>query len=119
MCCLFVSLVCVCVCVCVCACVRVQHGTPPLLIAAGCGNVQIIEVLIAKGAEIKANDKVLTHPLVSVPDAGRQATGRARIKQRSFCGLTNHEIQPLTDAHWVATQRLHGVDGSPPVEVTD
>lgn len=35
-----------------------QHGTPPLLIAAGCGNIQIIEVLMRKGAEIQANDKV-------------------------------------------------------------
>lgn len=36
-----------------------QHGTPPLLIAAGCGNVQIIDVLMKKGAEIQAFDKVL------------------------------------------------------------
>lgn len=36
-----------------------QHGTPPLLIAAGCGNIQIIEVLMRKGAEIQANDKVM------------------------------------------------------------
>ncbi|XP_076853731.1 death-associated protein kinase 1 [Brachyhypopomus gauderio] len=34
-----------------------KHGTPPLLIAAGCGNVQIIDVLIRKGAEIQALDK--------------------------------------------------------------
>ncbi|XP_028313666.1 death-associated protein kinase 1 [Gouania willdenowi] len=34
-----------------------KHGTPPLLIAAGCGNIQIIEVLMRKGAEIKAHDK--------------------------------------------------------------
>uniref|UniRef100_A0A8C2YZU1 non-specific serine/threonine protein kinase n=1 Tax=Cyclopterus lumpus TaxID=8103 RepID=A0A8C2YZU1_CYCLU len=34
-----------------------KHGTPPLLIAAGCGNVQIIEVLMRKGAEIQAHDK--------------------------------------------------------------
>ena len=38
-----------------------QHGTPPLLIAAGCGNIQIIEVLMRKGAEIQAHDKVTTH----------------------------------------------------------
>lgn len=36
-----------------------QHGTPPLLIAAGGGNIQIIEVLMRKGAEIKAHDKVM------------------------------------------------------------
>uniref|UniRef100_A0A8D0A3B0 Death-associated protein kinase 1 n=1 Tax=Sander lucioperca TaxID=283035 RepID=A0A8D0A3B0_SANLU len=34
-----------------------KHGTPPLLIAAGCGNIQIIEVLMRKGAEIQAHDK--------------------------------------------------------------
>uniref|UniRef100_A0A674NFT6 Death-associated protein kinase 1 n=1 Tax=Takifugu rubripes TaxID=31033 RepID=A0A674NFT6_TAKRU len=34
-----------------------KHGTPPLLIAAGCGNIQIIEVLMRKGAEIQAGDK--------------------------------------------------------------
>lgn len=37
-----------------------QHGIPPLLIAAGCGNIQIIEVLMRKGAEIQAGDKVKT-----------------------------------------------------------
>uniref|UniRef100_A0AAY4E0D7 non-specific serine/threonine protein kinase n=1 Tax=Denticeps clupeoides TaxID=299321 RepID=A0AAY4E0D7_9TELE len=34
-----------------------KHGTPPLLIAAGCGNIQIIDVLMRKGAEIRAHDK--------------------------------------------------------------
>ncbi|CAG08187.1 unnamed protein product, partial [Tetraodon nigroviridis] len=34
-----------------------KHGIPPLLIAAGCGNIQIIEVLMRKGAEIQAGDK--------------------------------------------------------------
>ncbi|KPP66080.1 death-associated protein kinase 1-like, partial [Scleropages formosus] len=34
-----------------------KHGTPPLLIAAGCGNTQILQVLIKKGAEIDAHDK--------------------------------------------------------------
>lgn len=38
-----------------------QHGTPPLLIAAGCGNIQIIEVLMRKGADIQAHDKVSAH----------------------------------------------------------
>lgn len=41
-------------------CLFFQHGTPPLLIAAGCGNIQIIEVLMRKGAEIQAQDKVRT-----------------------------------------------------------
>uniref|UniRef100_A0AAZ3RY61 Non-specific serine/threonine protein kinase n=1 Tax=Oncorhynchus tshawytscha TaxID=74940 RepID=A0AAZ3RY61_ONCTS len=34
-----------------------KNGTPPLLIAAGCGNIQIIDVLMGKGAEIQAHDK--------------------------------------------------------------
>ncbi|XP_077457150.1 death-associated protein kinase 1 [Stigmatopora argus] len=34
-----------------------KHGTPPLLTAAGCGNVDIINVLIRKGAHIHALDK--------------------------------------------------------------
>ncbi|XP_041956857.1 death-associated protein kinase 1 [Alosa sapidissima] len=34
-----------------------KHGTPPLLIAAGCGNIQIIDVLMRKGAEIQVHDK--------------------------------------------------------------
>ncbi|XP_061135012.1 death-associated protein kinase 1 isoform X2 [Syngnathus typhle] len=34
-----------------------RHGTPPLLIAAGCGNVDIIQLLVRKGALIQAHDK--------------------------------------------------------------
>nr|XP_005995582.1 PREDICTED: death-associated protein kinase 1 [Latimeria chalumnae] len=34
-----------------------KHGTPPLLIAAGCGNIQILELLIKKGARINIQDK--------------------------------------------------------------
>lgn len=56
----------VCVCVSVCLCV-LQHGTPPLLIAAGCGNIQIIDVLMRKGAEIQVLDKVCPYsPLLSL-----------------------------------------------------
>ncbi|XP_061528302.1 death-associated protein kinase 1 isoform X3 [Phycodurus eques] len=34
-----------------------KHGTPPLLIAAGCGNVDIIKLLMRKGAHIQTHDK--------------------------------------------------------------
>uniref|UniRef100_A0A3B3R0F1 Death-associated protein kinase 1 n=1 Tax=Paramormyrops kingsleyae TaxID=1676925 RepID=A0A3B3R0F1_9TELE len=34
-----------------------KHGIPPLLIAAGCGNIQIIDVLVKKGADINTHDK--------------------------------------------------------------
>lgn len=51
-----------------------QHGTPPLLIAAGCGNIQIIEVLMRKGADIQAHDKVKTQlfGIISVVVVDRQ-----------------------------------------------
>lgn len=32
-------------------------GTPPLLVAAGCGNIQILNLLIQKGAKIDVQDK--------------------------------------------------------------
>uniref|UniRef100_A0A4W5L1B1 Death-associated protein kinase 1 n=1 Tax=Hucho hucho TaxID=62062 RepID=A0A4W5L1B1_9TELE len=35
----------------------ISNGTPPLLIAAGCGNIEIIDVLMTKGAEIQVHDK--------------------------------------------------------------
>uniref|UniRef100_A0A4W3H2G0 non-specific serine/threonine protein kinase n=1 Tax=Callorhinchus milii TaxID=7868 RepID=A0A4W3H2G0_CALMI len=34
-----------------------KHGTPPLLVAAGCGNIQILNLLIKKGARINLQDK--------------------------------------------------------------
>lgn len=34
-----------------------KHGTPPLLIAAGCGNIQMIELLMKRGARIDIQDK--------------------------------------------------------------
>uniref|UniRef100_G1LJG8 Death-associated protein kinase 1 n=1 Tax=Ailuropoda melanoleuca TaxID=9646 RepID=G1LJG8_AILME len=34
-----------------------KHGTPPLLIAAGCGNIQILQLLIKRGSRINVQDK--------------------------------------------------------------
>ncbi|XP_068830546.1 death-associated protein kinase 1 [Capricornis sumatraensis] len=34
-----------------------KHGTPPLLIAAGCGNIQILQLLIKRGSRIDIQDK--------------------------------------------------------------
>uniref|UniRef100_A0A4X2KIF8 Death-associated protein kinase 1 n=1 Tax=Vombatus ursinus TaxID=29139 RepID=A0A4X2KIF8_VOMUR len=34
-----------------------KHGTPPLLIAAGCGNIQMLQLLIKRGARIDVQDK--------------------------------------------------------------
>ncbi|XP_073084846.1 death-associated protein kinase 1 isoform X1 [Manis javanica] len=34
-----------------------KHGTPPLLIAAGCGNIQILQLLLKRGSRIDIQDK--------------------------------------------------------------
>ncbi|XP_073518509.1 death-associated protein kinase 1-like [Phyllobates terribilis] len=36
-----------------------KHGTPPLLIAAGCGNIQMLELLIKRGAHVDVQDKFI------------------------------------------------------------
>lgn len=79
-----------------------QHGTPPLLIAAGCGNIQIIEVLMRKGAEIQAGDKVKMvcgvwsawlscwnrHPSCSNEESGSYiCPSRQNSKRTSFLNL--------------------------------
>lgn len=43
-----------------------QHGTPPLLTAAGCGNIQMLDLLMRTGAQIHAKDKVRASRTVMV-----------------------------------------------------
>uniref|UniRef100_A0A3Q3APX8 non-specific serine/threonine protein kinase n=1 Tax=Kryptolebias marmoratus TaxID=37003 RepID=A0A3Q3APX8_KRYMA len=71
-----------------------RHGTPPLLIAAGCGNIQIIEVLMRKGAEIQANDKTGANAIYYASRHGHVETlkflheSRCPLDVQDKCGET-------------------------------
>ncbi|XP_030215323.1 death-associated protein kinase 1 [Gadus morhua] len=77
-----------------------KHGTPPLLIAAGCGNVQIIEVLIAKGAEIKANDKSGTNAIYYAARHGH--VGTLKFLHENKCPLDVQDKSGETALHVAA-----------------
>ena len=51
-----------------------QYGRTPLYCAAECGHLQIIELLLSKGAEIDSKDKVSSKRL-----AQQQSTGSCEI----------------------------------------
>ncbi|KAK0153560.1 Death-associated protein kinase 1 [Merluccius polli] len=74
-----------------------KHGTPPLLIAAGCGNIQIIEVLMAKGAEIQANDKSGTNAIYYAARHGH--VGTLKFLHENKCPLDVQDKSGETALH--------------------
>ncbi|RVE67834.1 hypothetical protein OJAV_G00085590 [Oryzias javanicus] len=77
-----------------------KHGTPPLLIAAGCGNIQIIEVLMRKGAEIQANDKSGANAVYYAARHGHVET--LRFLQEKRCPLDVQDKSGETALHVAA-----------------
>ncbi|KAL6114853.1 dapk1 [Pungitius sinensis] len=77
-----------------------KHGTPPLLIAAGCGNIQIIEVLMRKGAEIQAHDKSGTNAIYYAARHGHVET--LRFLHEKKCPLDVQDKSGETALHVAA-----------------
>ncbi|TRY89574.1 hypothetical protein DNTS_025292 [Danionella cerebrum] len=77
-----------------------KHGTPPLLIAAGCGNVQIIDVLMKKGAEIQAFDKTGANAIYYAARHGHMGT--LRFLHEKKCPLDIQDKSGETALHVAA-----------------
>ncbi|XP_043101014.1 death-associated protein kinase 1 [Puntigrus tetrazona] len=77
-----------------------KHGTPPLLIAAGCGNVQIIDVLMKKGAEIQAFDKTGASAIYYAARHGH--VGTLRFLHEKKCPLDIQDKSGETALHVAA-----------------
>uniref|UniRef100_A0A672KMA4 Death-associated protein kinase 1-like n=1 Tax=Sinocyclocheilus grahami TaxID=75366 RepID=A0A672KMA4_SINGR len=77
-----------------------KHGTPPLLIAAGCGNVQIIDVLMKKGAEIQAFDKTGANAIYYAARHGH--VGTLRFLHEKKCPLNIQDKSGETALHVAA-----------------
>ncbi|XP_016428085.1 death-associated protein kinase 1-like [Sinocyclocheilus rhinocerous] len=77
-----------------------KHGTPPLLIAAGCGNVQIIDVLMKKGAEIQAFDKTGATAIYHAARHGH--VGTLRFLHEKKCPLDIQDKSGETALHVAA-----------------
>ncbi|KAF4074379.1 hypothetical protein AMELA_G00238750 [Ameiurus melas] len=77
-----------------------KHGTPPLLIAAGCGNIQIIDVLIRKGAEIQTFDKSGANAIYYAARHGHVET--LKFLHEKKCPLDNQDKSGETALHVAA-----------------
>ncbi|XP_052411665.1 death-associated protein kinase 1 isoform X2 [Carassius gibelio] len=77
-----------------------KHGTPPLLIAAGCGNVQIIDVLMKKGAEIQAFDKTGANAIYYAARHGH--VGTLKFLHEKKCPLDIQDKSGETALHVAA-----------------
>ncbi|KAA0717371.1 Death-associated protein kinase 1 [Triplophysa tibetana] len=77
-----------------------KHGTPPLLIAAGCGNIHIIDVLMKKGAEIQALDKTGANGIYYASRHGH--VGTLRFLHEKKCPLDIQDKSGETALHVAA-----------------
>ncbi|XP_073716799.1 death-associated protein kinase 1 [Misgurnus anguillicaudatus] len=77
-----------------------KHGTPPLLTAAGGGNVQIIDVLMKKGAEIQALDKTGANAIYYASRHGH--VGTLRFLHEKKCPLDIQDKSGETALHVAA-----------------
>lgn len=77
-----------------------KHGTPPLLIAAGCGNIQIIDVLMKKGAVIQALDKTGANAIYYASRHGH--VGTLRFLHEKKCPLDIQDKSGETALHVAA-----------------
>ncbi|XP_048876346.1 death-associated protein kinase 1-like isoform X2 [Brienomyrus brachyistius] len=77
-----------------------KHGTPPLLIAAGCGSIPIIEVLVKKGADIQAHDKAGANAVYYAARHGHVET--LKFLHERKCPLDTQDMSGETSLHVAA-----------------
>ncbi|XP_078424344.1 death-associated protein kinase 1 isoform X2 [Cetorhinus maximus] len=77
-----------------------KHGTPPLMIAAGCGNVQILNLLIQKGAKIDVQDKSGSNALYWAARHGHTETLKFLLQKE--CPLNVQDKSGETALHVAA-----------------
>uniref|UniRef100_UPI00398E40F0 death-associated protein kinase 1 isoform X3 n=1 Tax=Pristiophorus japonicus TaxID=55135 RepID=UPI00398E40F0 len=77
-----------------------KHGTPPLMVAAGCGNNQILNLLIQKGARIDVQDKSGSNALYWAARHGHTET--LKFLHRKECPLNVQDKSGETALHVAA-----------------
>ncbi|KAM5193033.1 death-associated protein kinase 1 [Mantella aurantiaca] len=77
-----------------------KHGTPPLLIAAGCGNIQMLELLIKRGAHIDVQDKAGSNALYWASRHGHVET--LKFLHQNSCPLDVKDKSGETALHVAA-----------------